>query len=92
MLTLRLTQHAEPEANHYRVELALEENGRRLATATSRFPLALTAQDAEDLRWYFEDYAENPFEPERQIAERIVRRMQKIGVELFQGVFQADAR
>ena len=49
MPTLRLTQFAESQPDHYRVELALEGDGAR-QTATPRFNFKLTDHDAEDLR------------------------------------------
>jgi tetratricopeptide (TPR) repeat protein len=92
MLTLRLTQVAEGSDQH-RVELALEGDGPR-QTAISRFKFALSAQDREDVRWYLEDYLQYPLDPAPKIAARIEKRMDEIGSELFNGVFQSndDAR
>jgi len=53
--TLRLTQFAEGE-DEYRVEIALEEDGRSRQTVTSRFDFKLTDQDQEYMRWYLEDF------------------------------------
>jgi hypothetical protein len=89
MLLLRLTQHAEAEADHYRVEVALEGDGAR-QIAVARFPFKLTEQDQEALRWYLEDYLQQPFEPETQIAERVEQRLRDVGIDLFKAVFQAD--
>ncbi len=89
MFTLRLTQHAEAEAEHYRVEVALEGDGAR-QVAVARFPFKLSEQDQEDLRWYLEDYLQQPFEPESQIAARVEQRLRDVGIDLFKAVFQAD--
>lgn len=93
MPTLRLTQHAESQPDHYRVEVALEGDGPR-RTAAAAFQFALTGQDQEDLRWYLEDYLQYPLDPAPTIAERVEKRMAEIGGELFRAVFQAgdDAR
>jgi len=89
MFTLRLTQHAEAEADHYRVEVALEGDGAR-QIANARFPFKLSEQDQEALRWYLEDYLQHPFEPESQIAARVEQRLRDVGIDLFKAVFQAD--
>ena len=86
MLTLRLTQHAETQAGHYRVEVALEGDGLPRQTATARFDFRLTAQEQEDQRWYLEDYLEHPFDPAPKIAARIEERLAEIGTELFRAV------
>jgi tetratricopeptide (TPR) repeat protein len=86
MPTLRLTQFAESQPDHYRVELALEGDGARQA-ATARFNFKLTEQDAEDLRWYLEDYLQYPLDPAPKIAERVEARLAEMGRELFEHVF-----
>lgn len=89
MPTLRLTQFAESQPDHYRVELALEGDGAR-QTATARFNFKLTEQDAEDLRWYLEDFLQYPLDPAPTIAARVEARLAEMGVDLFKAVFQAD--
>lgn len=93
MYTLRLTQATEAP-DRYRVEVALEGEGLPRQTATNSFTFQLTPQDQEDLRWYLEDYLQNPHDPGPRIAARIERRLTEIGVALFKAVFQAndDAR
>lgn len=93
MPTLRLTQYAESQPNHYRVEIALEGDGPR-QTAQVSFDYQLSEQDQENVRWYLEDYLQYPHDPAPQIAERVEQRMAAIGIELFQAVFQGndDAR
>ncbi len=89
MLTLRLTQFtAGPD--QYRVEVTLEGERPPRQTATTQFEFKLTAQEREDLRWYFEDFLEHPLDPAPQIAARIERDMQAIGGRLFQAVFRAN--
>src|SRR2546426_389219 len=90
---LRLTQTAESQ-NNYQVEVSLEGPGLARQTATSRFQFELTAHDQADLRWYLEDYLQNPFDPAPTIAARIEGRIDAIGKELFDKVFESsrDAR
>ena len=40
-------------------------------------------QDAEDIRWYLEDYLIYPLDPTPKIAKRIELRLREIGVGLF---------
>jgi hypothetical protein len=47
------------------------------------FSFSLTEQDAEDIRWYLEDYRVYPVEPTPTIAKRIEKRMRDVGRELF---------
>jgi hypothetical protein len=90
MFTLRLTQHAETQPDHYRVEVAFEGEGLPRQTATTHFAFKLTPQEQEDLRWYLEDYLKHPFDPAPKIAARIEGRMAEIGAVLFKAVFHAD--
>jgi tetratricopeptide (TPR) repeat protein len=90
MFTLRLTQHAETQPDHYRVEVAFEGEGLPRQTATAPVVFALTAQEQEDLRWYLEDYLKHPFDPAPRIAARIEGHMAEIGTQLFKAVFRAD--
>ena len=64
MPTLRLTQFAESQPDHYRVEVALEDEKDRLRqTATARFAFTFSDADRADLRWYLEDYLQYPSDP-----------------------------
>jgi hypothetical protein len=88
-LTLRITQVAEAEGK-YRVELALEGGGVPSQLATARFDFKLADQDREDLRWYLEDYLQNPSDPAPKIAVRVEQRMVEIGTTLFRDVFESS--
>ncbi len=92
MLQLRIQQHTLAEGRH-RVEIALEGDGPR-RTAESTFEFSLSPQDEEGLRWYLEDFLQYPQDPAPSIARRVEGRMEEVGNELFQAVFQAseDAR
>ncbi|HEY1757480.1 MAG TPA: tetratricopeptide repeat protein [Bryobacteraceae bacterium] len=50
------------------------------------FSFSLSAQDAEDIRWYLEDYRIYPVDPAPIIADRIEQRMAEAGRELFRQV------
>jgi CHAT domain len=54
------------------------------------FDFTLTPQDAEDIRWYLEDYRIYPVEPQPKIARRIEQRMKEVGCELFQKLFDGS--
>jgi tetratricopeptide (TPR) repeat protein len=64
------------------VDLVFEDNGIR-KTERRPFSFTLSPQDAEDIRWYLEDYLVYPLDPAPKIASRIERRMAEIGRELF---------
>lgn len=64
------------------VEATLEGGGPRQIEKRP-FSFALAAQEAENIRWYLEDYRIYPVDPAPKIAERIEQRMGDIGRELF---------
>src|ERR1017187_5552709 len=77
VLTLRISHNAS------RVKVTVEGDGPR-HTDERPFSFSLSDQDAEDIRWYLEDYRIYPVDPTPKIARRIERRMSDIGRELFQ--------
>jgi tetratricopeptide (TPR) repeat protein len=87
--TVRLTQTFDRE-DSCRIQINLEgdSSGRQSSIADRLF--ALPEQDQEDLRWYFEDYLQQPFDPAPVIARGIERRMAEIGAGLFESVFHAN--
>ena len=94
MPLLRLTQHIEKKADHYRVEIAFEDHDGSRQTADVTFKYEFTDEDRADLRWYLEDFLQYPMDPAPKIASRIETRMTELGTDLFKKVFQAteDAR
>ncbi len=90
MPLLRLTQHAETQPDHYRVEVSFEADNKARQAATARFQFQLTPADQADLRWYLEDYLQYPMDPAPKIADRIERRMIDIGTGLFDAVFEQN--
>jgi hypothetical protein len=75
--TLRITHSAG------QVEATLEGDGPRKFERRP-FAFALSPQEAEDIRWYLEDYRIYPVDPAPKIAQRIEQRMGEVGRELFQ--------
>ena len=65
-----------------RVEAMLEGDAPR-QTDERPFSFTLSAQEAEDIRWYLEDYQIYPVDPTPKIAKRVEHRMAEIGRELF---------
>jgi hypothetical protein len=64
------------------VEAALEGDGPRKIERRP-FTFTLSPQEAEDIRWYLEDYRIYPVEPQPKTAKRIEQRMGEVGRELF---------
>ncbi|MCP4399247.1 MAG: CHAT domain-containing protein [bacterium] len=89
MPTLRLTQQHLKD-NDYRIDLTFDQ----YHTATVDVTFSLTPDDQERIRWYLEDYLEDPHDPLPKMAGRIEQKMQAMGVDLFKKVFQGndDAR
>ena len=81
MPTLRIS-HA---GSH--VESTLTDGGSTLSEKRL-FSFSLSAQDAEDIRWYLEAYRIYPVEPAPRIAKRIEQRMGEAGRELFRLVWR----
>ena len=77
--TLRITHSAA------QVEATLEGDGPR-KTERRAFSFTLTPQEAEDIRWYLEDYRIYPVDPAPKFVKRIERRMGDVGRELFRMV------
>lgn len=89
MTTLRLTQ-SSLDAERFRVEAALEEEGRPRRMAVTDFEFPITPQDREDLRWYLEEYLQYAADPAPKIAARVEKRIAEIGTALFATLFQTD--
>jgi hypothetical protein len=56
------------------VETLLDGDGLRLSDPRP-FDFTLSAQDAEDIRWYLKDYRIYPVDPQPAIARRIEPRI-----------------
>jgi hypothetical protein len=78
--TLRIVQSG---AN---VDVSFVDDGLPPQKVTRPFSFSLSAQDAEDIRWYLEDYLVYPLDPAPKIAERIEQRIREIGKDLFHQV------
>lgn len=83
---VRLSQFAEG-ADTFRVELSVDGAP---PVRTPPFKVDFTPQDAEDLRWYLEDYLAFPLDPAPAQAARIEARMREIGITLFRNVFESN--
>lgn len=90
MLTLRFTEISVAE-DKYKVQISLEGDGLSRQTFTPPFDFKLTAHQQEDLRWYLEDFLQNPIDPAPKIAARIERDMAELGKRLFGAVFDGDS-
>ncbi len=87
--TLRLTQTPLPD-DRYHIALRFENDALAPQEAAAEVSCTLSDQDHADLRWYLESYPQFPFDPHPEMAARIERRMQEIGIDLFRSLFQAN--
>lgn len=87
MLILRLTQYTAGPGQ-YRVVVNLREDNQPEEEAIVHFPFALTEQEQEELRWYLEDYLQDPHDPNPTIAARVEQRLAQLGDQLFEAIFQ----
>jgi tetratricopeptide (TPR) repeat protein len=63
----------------------------QVAEATADMPRIASRQDEEEIRWYLEEYLLYPFDPAPELAERVERRMEEIGAELFRRIFESGS-
>ncbi len=90
MKTLRLTQ-TNLEGDRYRIELEIERGGKPGLRATSTFEFREDEAGSEDVRWYLEEYLQDPADPAPARAVRVEQRIQDVGTELFEAVFLSSA-
>ncbi|MFP3940768.1 MAG: CHAT domain-containing protein [Thermoanaerobaculia bacterium] len=83
--------HQTPgDGGRHRVEVRFREPGRPEQSAHATVDLSFSEQDRRDLRWYLEDYLQHPFDPAPAIATRVEARIEEVGGDLFEQVFQAS--
>lgn len=78
------------DKDRFRADIEYTDPDGRPVEADSSFEFELTLQDQEDIRWYLEDYLQQPHDPAGAIAARIEQRMKRIGLELFSNIFDAN--
>jgi tetratricopeptide (TPR) repeat protein len=69
-----------------RVEMTWQDGPARKKTVAT-FTYRAGDQDAEQVRWYLEDYPEFPADPAPALAAAAEARLARTGVELFRDVF-----
>ncbi|MCP4707080.1 MAG: hypothetical protein GY869_00525, partial [Planctomycetes bacterium] len=87
MNILRIIHQSAVKDKHI---VTIEYNNQLRQTATVEFDFSLPEHDQNLLRWYLEDYLQNVFKPETEIADRVERLIIEKGVELFQAIFKAN--
>ena len=93
MAILRLTQYTIDERKgKYLITARSEREGVGAFSGSAHIEFVLGAEEREDLRWYLEDYLDQPFDPAPQIAARVEGRMEEIGRALFENIFDANPR
>ncbi|WP_295440815.1 tetratricopeptide repeat protein [uncultured Thiodictyon sp.] len=85
MQTLNL-QQSELGNHRYRITVFSDLPGLTLQHAVD-IDYRLSPADREALRWYLEDYLDQPFDPNPSIAARTEQRLAEIGRELFEQLF-----
>ncbi|MFZ4704352.1 MAG: CHAT domain-containing protein, partial [Candidatus Methylumidiphilus sp.] len=87
--TLSIRQHP-PVNGQYPIRLTLKRPDQPDIEAEANIAFALTAQSQEDLRWYMEDYLQNPESSEDVQVDQIEQMMRTRGEELYQKVLAAN--
>lgn len=72
------------------IQAVPEGDDLRRQTSTASCTFVLCEQDQEELRWYFEDHLQYPFDPAPIIVNRIEGRINEIGEKLFDSIFRAN--
>lgn len=85
MQTLSL-QQSELGNHRYRITVFSDLPGLTLQHAVE-IDYRLAPADREAMRWYLEDYLDQPFDPNPSIAARTEQRLAEIGRELFEQIF-----
>jgi tetratricopeptide (TPR) repeat protein len=86
MIRLRIVLIASGSGTELRLEF-MEDN--QIESAITSFEFVTTDEDAQNIRWYLEDYLLYPAEPAPAIAERVEKRMREIGEKLFAAIFSS---
>ncbi len=87
--TLSIRQHP-PVNGQYPIRLTLKRPDQPDIEAEANIAFALSAQSQEDLRWYMEDYLQNPESSEEVQVAQIEQMMRERGEELYQKVLAAN--
>ncbi|MCB9452986.1 MAG: CHAT domain-containing protein [Anaerolineaceae bacterium] len=88
-LTVKQTKKGEKD---FHVALTYDSPGYS-DSAEVEFAFELSAEDQSNIRWYLEDYLEKPYiEPNPTLAANVAARIEAIGAELFQKVFEGNTR
>ena len=86
--TLRIHQHPGTAPDRHRIEIEATVPDRVVSPASVEFAFAFSPQEHERIRWYLEDYFENPHDPVPKLAAGIETRMRALGEHLFDGIFR----
>lgn len=91
MPTLRLHQSARRADGQFAVTVEWQDGGHCRETVENLSAAGIDDATARELRWYFEDYLEQLYDPPvRARAERLEARMAEIGEALFRRLFLCD--
>jgi len=87
ILTIR---QKAPINGKYPICLTLKRPGQPELEADAMVEFALTAQEQEDLRWYFEDYLGVADTVEEIVVGQVENFMKKCGVELYEKMLESS--
>jgi len=82
--------HRVREYGRHHVALSLTRGDGSLHQAEVEFDFALTPQQDEEVRWYYEDYLQYQRDPAPLIAARIERWMTDTGIFFFRTLFEQN--
>ncbi len=88
MAVLRISQQPGSGPNKHRIHVEAEIPGLLPPSFSREIEFALSSQDAEQVRWYLEDYLQFAQDPAPRIAARVEKIMAERGEALFRAIFE----
>ncbi len=69
----------------------VDESGVRESAHPSAFPFPLSDSEIQEINWYFKEYPDNPYGPNKDRAEAVEAGFRDLGRLLAEGVFQVGS-
>jgi tetratricopeptide (TPR) repeat protein len=88
---LHINQNPANGAGRYRIDVTGQIPDRAVMSFSREIEFALTPRQAEQIRWYLEDYLQFAQEPAPTIAKRVEQLMVELGEALFHAIFEGDS-
>src|SRR5258708_2547315 len=90
MPTLRIAQQPGARPDRHQIAVNAEIPGLHPLSFSREIEFALSPREAEQIRWYLEDYLKFMQDPAPQIAARAERLMAERGEALFAAIFEGS--